>query len=112
MSGFALSLLGICFLHIKELVANSSPVLRQPDELTPHNINTDVLLIDEALAAGGAHFRAKSVNATIKRISSEQPVVLVSHSTEQIVGLCNTGGAYKNTAGYCDPAGAVEHGPG
>ena len=91
MSGFALSLLGICFLHIKELVANSNPVLRQPDELAPHNMNTDVLLIDEALAVGDVHFRAKSVNATIKRISSEQPVVLVSHFAEQIVGLCNRG---------------------
>ena len=52
-------------------------------------MNTDVLLIDEALAVGDARFRKKSENALVKKISSKQTVVLVSHSAEQIVRLCD-----------------------
>lgn len=52
-------------------------------------MHTDVILIDEALAVGDAHFREKSENAIAEKISSEQTVVLVSHSAEQIVKLCD-----------------------
>lgn len=52
-------------------------------------MQTDVILIDEALAVGDAHFREKSENAITEKISSDQTVVLVSHSAEQIVKLCD-----------------------
>ena len=53
------------------------------------HMHTDVILIDEALAVGDAHFTAKSENAIAKKISSDQTVVLVSHATDQIVKLCD-----------------------
>ena len=53
------------------------------------NMKTDVLLIDEALAVGDAKFRAKSEKAIVKRLSSSQTVVLVSHFGEQINRLCD-----------------------
>jgi lipopolysaccharide transport system ATP-binding protein len=53
------------------------------------HMHTDVILIDEALAVGDAHFRAKSENAITKKISSDQTVVLVSHSAAQIIKLCD-----------------------
>ena len=53
------------------------------------HMHTDVILIDEALAVGDAHFKAKSEDAIAKKISSDQTVVLVSHSAEQIVKLCD-----------------------
>jgi len=52
-------------------------------------MNTDVLLIDEALAVGDAHFKAKSERAIVKKVTSSQTVVLVSHSTAQINRLCD-----------------------
>jgi lipopolysaccharide transport system ATP-binding protein len=53
------------------------------------HMHTDVILIDEALAVGDAHFKAKSENALAKKISSDQTVVLVSHSAAQIIKLCD-----------------------
>jgi lipopolysaccharide transport system ATP-binding protein len=53
------------------------------------NMQTDVLLIDEALAVGDASFRAKSERAIVERVTSSQTVVLVSHSEAQINRLCN-----------------------
>jgi len=53
------------------------------------HMHTDVMLIDEALAVGDAHFREKSENAITRKMSSEQTVVLVSHSAKQIVRLCD-----------------------
>jgi lipopolysaccharide transport system ATP-binding protein len=53
------------------------------------HMHTDVILIDEALAVGDAHFKAKSENAIAKKISSDQTVVLVSHSVQQIIKLCD-----------------------
>ena len=52
-------------------------------------MHADVLLIDEALAVGDAKFRAKSEHAIVKRITSNQTVVLVSHSAAQIKRLCD-----------------------
>jgi len=46
-------------------------------------------LIDEALAVGDAKFRAKSERAIVKKITSNQTVVLVSHSASQINRLCD-----------------------
>jgi len=53
------------------------------------NMKTDVLLIDEALAVGDAKFKAKSEKAIVKRLTSSQTVVLVSHSGGQINRLCD-----------------------
>ena len=53
------------------------------------NMQTDVLLIDEALAVGDARFKEKSERAIVERITSNQTVVLVSHSVAQINRLCN-----------------------
>lgn len=52
-------------------------------------MHADVMLIDEALAVGDAHFKEKSENAINQKLASDQTVVLVSHSTEQIVALCD-----------------------
>lgn len=52
-------------------------------------MQTDVLLIDEALAVGDANFKAKSERAIINKVSSSQTVVLVSHSAGQINRLCD-----------------------
>ncbi len=53
------------------------------------NMETDVLLIDEALAVGDAKFKEKSERAIVKRVTSSQTVVLVSHSAAQINRLCD-----------------------
>ena len=49
----------------------------------------DVLLIDEILSVGDAHFRQKAYSAMKERIAGDQTVVLVSHSDEQIMNLCD-----------------------
>jgi lipopolysaccharide transport system ATP-binding protein len=51
-------------------------------------MQTDVLLIDEALAVGDASFKAKSERAIVEKVTSSQTVVLVSHSAAQINRLC------------------------
>jgi len=52
-------------------------------------MQTDVLLIDEALAVGDASFKAKSEQAIVSKVTSSQTVVLVSHSANQINRLCD-----------------------
>jgi lipopolysaccharide transport system ATP-binding protein len=52
-------------------------------------MQTDVLLIDEALAVGDANFKAKSERAIVEKVTSLQTVVLVSHSVAQINRLCD-----------------------
>ena len=52
-------------------------------------MQADVLLIDEALAVGDAHFKAKSEQAIVQKVTSSQTVVLVSHSIAQINRLCD-----------------------
>lgn len=49
----------------------------------------DVLLIDEVLSVGDAHFRAKALEAMKNRIKSEQTVVFVSHIAPQVRELCD-----------------------
>ncbi len=53
------------------------------------NMHTDILLIDEALAVGDAKFKAKCEQAIVKKLTSSQTVVLVSHSAAQINRLCD-----------------------
>jgi lipopolysaccharide transport system ATP-binding protein len=51
--------------------------------------HVDVLLIDEILSVGDAHFREKAQAAMKNRISGEQTVVFVSHMADQVKELCN-----------------------
>lgn len=57
---------------------------------TALNMDVDVLLIDEVLAVGDAHFRKKASEALTHRLGTGQTVVLVSHSSSDIKRLCNT----------------------
>lgn len=51
--------------------------------------HVDILLIDEVLSVGDAHFRTKAQAAMIERVSSEQTVVFVSHMEAQLQAICN-----------------------
>lgn len=51
--------------------------------------HVDILLIDEILSVGDAHFRSKAQNAMMNRITSEQTVVFVSHMADQVKSMCN-----------------------
>ena len=52
-------------------------------------ISPDVLLIDEALSVGDQHFKQKAERTMVAKINSQQTVVLVSHSHQQIARLCD-----------------------
>lgn len=52
-------------------------------------MHSELLLIDEVLGVGDGKFRQKATNAMINKISSEQSVVLVSHSMGQVKRLCD-----------------------
>ena len=52
-------------------------------------ISPEVLLIDEVLGVGDKHFKEKAERSMIKKIQSQQTVVLVSHSHHQIARLCD-----------------------
>jgi lipopolysaccharide transport system ATP-binding protein len=51
--------------------------------------DVDILLIDEVLSVGDAHFRHKAQGAMKSRIRSDQTVVFVSHSSGQVRSLCD-----------------------
>jgi lipopolysaccharide transport system ATP-binding protein len=51
--------------------------------------HVDIMLIDEILSVGDAHFRQKAEQALKERILSKQTVVFVSHSAAQIHTLCD-----------------------
>ena len=53
------------------------------------NMQSELLLIDEVLGVGDGKFKRKAQAAMIDKISSNQTVVLVSHSTAQIQALCD-----------------------
>lgn len=52
-------------------------------------ISPDVLLVDEVLSVGDAHFKQKAERTMMQKIAAGQTVVLVSHSREQIANLCD-----------------------
>jgi lipopolysaccharide transport system ATP-binding protein len=52
-------------------------------------LDPDILLIDEVLGVGDAEFRKKSTAVMEEKIRSDKTVVLVSHSPETIVELCD-----------------------
>ena len=51
--------------------------------------HVDILLIDEILSVGDAHFREKAQTAMKSRITGEQTVVFVSHATSEVKSLCS-----------------------
>jgi lipopolysaccharide transport system ATP-binding protein len=51
--------------------------------------HVDVLLIDEILSVGDAHFRGKAQAAMKNRMTGSQTVVFVSHMADQVKELCN-----------------------
>lgn len=51
--------------------------------------HVDILLVDEILSVGDAHFREKAENAMKGRITGGQTVVFVSHMAEQVKKLCD-----------------------
>ncbi len=51
--------------------------------------HVDILLIDEVLSVGDAHFKKKAEAAIRERIDGDQTVVFVSHSDAQIESLCD-----------------------
>lgn len=52
-------------------------------------MNAELLLIDEVMGVGDGRFKQKAENAMVKKINSDQSVVLVSHSLPQIGKLCD-----------------------
>ena len=56
---------------------------------TAITMHADVLLVDEVLGVGDANFRVKAEKAILDKINSDQTVVFVSHSANQIKRLCN-----------------------
>jgi lipopolysaccharide transport system ATP-binding protein len=50
--------------------------------------NTDLLLIDETLSVGDVHFRKKAESAMMDKLQSNQTIVFVSHSAQQVAELC------------------------
>lgn len=52
-------------------------------------MHADVLLVDEVLGVGDANFRRKAEEAILEKINSDQTVVFVSHSENQIARLCD-----------------------
>lgn len=52
-------------------------------------ISPDVLLVDEVLSVGDQRFREKAERTMGAKIQSDQTVVLVSHSHQQIARLCD-----------------------
>ena len=51
--------------------------------------HVDILLIDEILSVGDAHFRGKAQKAMKTRVTSDQTVVFVSHSAGQMKQICD-----------------------
>ncbi len=51
--------------------------------------HVDILLIDEVLGVGDAHFRGKAQAALRERITSDQTVVFVSHMADQVKAMCD-----------------------
>lgn len=53
------------------------------------NIKADILLFDEVLSVGDAEFRLKSQKKIQELISNGRTVVIVTHSSNEVINLCN-----------------------
>jgi lipopolysaccharide transport system ATP-binding protein len=74
------------FLPVKNYSAGMRARLGFTTALKTH---VDILLIDEVLSVGDAHFRGKALEAMKSRINSEQTVVFVSHMADQVKAMCD-----------------------
>ena len=63
-------------------------------------ISPDVLLVDEVLGVGDQHFRKKAEITMVAKTQSQQTVVLVTHSHEQIARLCDRAILIENGISY------------
>ena len=71
-------------------VKNYSAGMRSRLGFTPALMTqVDILLVDEVLSVGDAHFRGKAQEAMKNRIMGGQTVVFVSHMADQVAKLCN-----------------------
>lgn len=50
--------------------------------------HVDILFIDEVLSVGDGHFQKKALAAITEKISGDQTVVFVSHSSSQVADIC------------------------
>ena len=55
------------------------------------NVDAEILLIDEILAVGDAHFQEKCFDKLIELSNSNKTIVIVSHSLEQLTKICSRG---------------------
>lgn len=55
------------------------------------NVDAEILLVDEILAVGDAHFQEKCFNKLRELRDSDKTIVIVSHSLEPIRKLCTRG---------------------
>ena len=53
------------------------------------NVQADILLIDEILAVGDAHFQAKCLNKMKELKAEGKTMVFVSHSVSQVKSFCD-----------------------
>jgi lipopolysaccharide transport system ATP-binding protein len=53
------------------------------------SVNPDILIVDEVLGAGDAYFIAKSKQRVDRLVSRGCTLLLVSHSTQQVLELCH-----------------------
>ena len=51
-------------------------------------MQSELMLIDEVMGVGDAHFRQKAQAAMLERVGSDQTVILVSHSPGQVEKVC------------------------
>ena len=52
-------------------------------------VEPDILIVDEALSTGDAHFKAKSLNRMKELRTADRALILVSHALATIEDLCN-----------------------
>lgn len=52
-------------------------------------ISPDVILVDEVLSVGDLRFRQKAERTMVAKIQSQQTVILISHSHQQILRMCD-----------------------
>lgn len=52
-------------------------------------VDPDVILIDEVLGVGDVNFKEKSASAMRQKIESDKTVVIVTHSPEAVLELCD-----------------------
>jgi teichoic acid transport system ATP-binding protein len=52
-------------------------------------VEPDILIIDEALSTGDAHFKEKSLNRIKELRTADRALILVSHALATIEDMCN-----------------------